>query len=142
MIILANDFSGAAKALDGVLTFIIPWFMITLMIALTILVAYCPVILYTYTNKKKSDKELQENREFIENARYIYMNKTFNDTIAKLTEETKELMKKKKILLGQVEEAEVNNKKENKKPEKPKKTVKKPKAEPPKETAEQVEKTD
>lgn len=142
MIILANDFSGAAKALDGILTFIIPWFMITLMIALTILVAYFPVILYTYNNKKKSDKELQENREFIENARYIYMNKTFNDTIAKLTEETKELMKKKKILLGQIEEAEVNNKKENKKPEKTKKTDKKPKAEPPKETAEQVEKTD
>lgn len=142
MIILANDFSAAAKALDGILTFIIPWFMITLMIALTILVAYFPVILYTYNNKKKSDKELQENREFIENARYIYMNKTFNETIAKLTEETKELMKKKKILLGQVEEAEVNNKKENKKPEKPKKPGKKPKAEPPKETAEQVEKTD
>lgn len=142
MIILANDFSGAAKALDGILTVIIPWFMITLMIALTILVAYFPVILYTYNNKKKSDKELQENREFIENARYIYMNKTFNDTIAKLTEETKELMKKKKILLGQIEEAEVNNKKENKKPEKTKKTDKKPKAEPPKETAEQVEKTD
>ena len=142
MIILANDFSGAAKALDGILTFIIPWFMITLMIALTILVAYFPVILYTYNNKKKSDKELQENREFIENARYIYMNKTFNDTIAKLTEETKELMKKKKILLGQIEEAEVNNKKENKKPDKTKKNEKKPKAEPPKETAAEVEKTD
>lgn len=142
MITLATDFSGAANALDGVLTLIIPWFMFTLMVALTILVLYLPVILYTHNNKKKSDKELQENREFIENARYIYMNKTFNDTIAKLTEETKELMKKKKILLGQVEEAEVNNKKENKKPEKTKKTEKKPKAEPPKETAEQVEKTD
>lgn len=113
MIILAN-MDGSIAALDKALSLLIPYFMFTFCLALLIFVLFLPVILYDKYNKHKIDKAKEENRLMNEDVHFIYQNNKHNETIKKLAEETKELLKTKAVLQGQIEELEGDVKKAKK----------------------------
>jgi len=113
MIILAN-MDGSIASLDKALSYMIPYFMITFGLALLIFVLFLPVILYDKYNKHKMDKAKEENRLMNEDVHFIYQNNKHNEVMKKLTEETKELLKTKAILMGQIEELEGDVKKAKK----------------------------
>lgn len=113
MIILAN-MDGSIAALDKALSFMIPYLMFTFGLACFIFVLFLPVILYDIYNKRKMDKKKEENRLMDEDVHFIYKNNKHNETIKMLTEETKELLKTKAVLQGQIEELEGDVKKAKK----------------------------